>query len=755
MQRTCLAIVLITLAFTSHADDAKAAERTTAVARSNLKLAAPIDRWDEAVPLGNGLLGGLLWGGGQNVKLSLDRGDIWDCRMPEKTKNPDWNYATLCRLVAEKKYDEMLAMFEFDTPELAYPTKLPAGRIELSLDNTESITSFELDLPTATGRASRAGCTALEAFFSAVEPVALMRVPGDQGVDFTIIAPEVVKKLGYEPATEGRQDDGGNTLIKWFVQDAANGVQYVVAAGTRKIDGATLVAVCITTRRDDPQPLALAQKRIVAALDAGWEAMRREHLAWWEQFWSTSSVTLPDAAIQQQYDLTNYFLASASRRGAPPMPLQGVWTADDGDLPPWRGEYANNINTQMTYWPYLGAGHFDEGATLLDFLWDLAPQHRAYARDFCGTSGIFVPVTMALDGSVILTWAQVTFALPQGSWLAHSYYLHWRYTMDDEFLKTRAYPYCVATAEGLLGVLQPDEKGKLKLPLSTSPEIRENRLDAWLTPNSNSDLSIMRWLFAALVEMSEPAGKPEDTQRWRDVLGRLDELAVEGQDGPLRLAPDESLTFSHRHHSHLLALHPFGTVHVEGSDRDRRVILASIEQLDALGTQQWVGFSFPWYACIAARAGSSERALEKLEIFVKAFVSRNGFNLNGDYRNLGYSAYTYRPFTLEANFGAVQAVHEILLQSWGSTIRVFPAVSTRWANVSFDDLRAEGGFRVSAKREGGRTRFVRIQADAGGLLRLRDPFDGEKATWNRHDITRVGRDYECSLVSGESLEGRL
>jgi len=409
----------------------------------------------------------------------------------------------------------------------------------------------------------------------------------------------------------------------------------------------------------------------------------------------------------------------------------------------------------MTYWAYLGAGHFDEGAALTDYLWDLAPRHRAYAEQFCGTPGIFVPVTMALDGSVILTWAQVTFALPQGSWLAHSFYLHWRYTMDEQFLRTRAYPYCVATAEGLLGILQPDANGKLKLPLSTSPEIWENRLRAWLTPNSNSDLSIMRWLFAALVEMSEPAGQAGQAGRWKDVLDTLDDLAVEGQDGPLKLAPDESLTYTHRHHSHLMAIHPFGTLHVEGSDRDRRIIEASIDRLDALGTEQWVGFSFPWYSCIAARAGYADRALDKLEIFVKAFVSRNGFNLNGDYKDLGYSAFKYRPFTLEANFGAVQAVHEMLLQSWGSAIRVFPAVSDRWADVSFENLHAEGGFRVSAKRRDGRTHSVRIQADAGGLLRLRDPFDGADVTWNRDDVKRVGQDYECRLAPGEMLEGRL
>ena len=204
-----------------------------------------------------------------------------------------------------------------------------------------------------------------------------------------------------------------------------------------------------------------------------------------------------------------------------------------------------------------------------------------------------------------------------------------------------------------------------------------------------------------------------------------------------------------------MAIYPLGILNVEGTPRDRRIIQASLEQIDRLGTGQWVGFGFSWYSCIAARSGDAERALKNLEIFVKAFVSRNGFNLNGDYKRLGYSNYSYRPFTLEANFAAAQAVHEMLLQSWGGTIRVFPAVARRWADVSFENLHAEGGFRVSARRKGGKTCSVRIQADKGGLLHLRDPFDGKDVNWSRKDVKRVGKDIECRMAPGEVLQGRL
>ena len=137
-----------------------------------------------------------------------------------------------------------------------------------------------------------------------------------------------------------------------------------------------------------------AQKDVVdKALAAGYAEMRPSHLAWWKKFWSQSSVTLPleDLAISRQYHLVQYFHGAASRRGAPPMPLQGVWTADNGGLPPWKGDYHNDLNTQMTYIAYQTAGRFAEGSSFLDLMWDLLPAFRKFAKEFYGTGGAAVP----------------------------------------------------------------------------------------------------------------------------------------------------------------------------------------------------------------------------------------------------------------------------------------------------------------------------------------------------------------------------
>jgi len=723
------------------------ADPATSRPASQLDLAAPIDRWDEAIPLGNGLLGGLLWGGRNQLKLSLDRGDLWDLRTPEPLQQDVWTYATIRRLVAEKHQAEVSQLFDTPYGDFAYPTKIPAGRLELPLADTHTAKSFGLDLGKAVGRVTLDRGN-VEAFFSAVEPVAMLRITGPTS-QWRIVPPDSLKRLDYPPPQVG--GDGGTS---WSVQEAALGLKYAVVVAGQRHGDVTEIALTIASTHDSPDPLALGRQRVAGALKAGYQAMLQPHLEWWGKFWGTSRLHVPDVAVQQHYDLVQYFYGAASRRGAPPIPLQGIWTADEGTLPPWHGDYHHDLNTQLTYWAYLSAGHFDEGAAFLDFMFDLLPAHRHFAQKFYEVSGAAVPGVMTLDGKPMGGWSQYSLSPTNGAWVAQAFYLHWRYTMDRTFLKERAYPYCAAIAECLEALLHPGPNGKLKLPLSTSPEIHNNSLQAWLMPNSNYDLSLLRWLFGALVEMARESNDAAGVRHWQQVLDQLEDLAVANDTGVLRLSPEESLTESHRHFSHLMAIHPLGILTVEGSDQDRKVISASLANLEQLGTRFWCGYSFSWMACLAARCGEATMAAKYLTIYLKAFVSRNGFHLNGDYKKLGYSSFGYRPFTLEGNFAAAQAVHEMLLQSWGGVIRVFPAVPGDWREVSFEDLRAEGAFVVSAQRRNGSTTLVRIRAVQGGVLRLRDPFAGRSPAWNRTDVQKNGNEYQCTLRPEEFLEGQ-
>ena len=222
----------------------------------NLKLLAPIKTWDEAIPLGNGLLGGLVWGEDNTLRLSLDRGDLWDER-PSKhhaALHDRFNWAILQRLVAENRMAEFNDIFDSNYDCDGPPTKLPAGRLEITLDSSQSIEAFELRLATADAVVRLKDGGEIRAFISAANvrnPVAVLRIPGCAFRDLRLRAPDSVKMLQYPPAQPGEA-----ASLRWFEQEGADGFAYAVCAGWKRVGDSTLVAVTVATRAEDKRPLA-------------------------------------------------------------------------------------------------------------------------------------------------------------------------------------------------------------------------------------------------------------------------------------------------------------------------------------------------------------------------------------------------------------------------------------------------------------------------------------------------------------------
>ncbi len=712
-------------------------------ADQNLVLDAPIKNWDDAIPLGNGLTGGLLWGEGSTIRLSLDRGDLWDGRPHSEAgwwKKLTWKVGG--------NWNEPYAG--------RTPTKLPSGRLEISLDPSQKIKTFELNMASAEGFVHFAGGGKLDAFFSAVSPATLLRITGPAPKALSIRPTSAVKSLGYPVAKTG--DDG---TAQWYVQQTKVDLTYCGYVETRRVGEQTLVAIAVTSTNDGDDPLQLARDRCMAALDKGYTVMLAPHAAWWRDFWAQSSIDLPESIFQNYYVLCRYYYGAASRRGAPPMPLQGVWTADNGELPPWKGDYHNDLNTQMTYIGYPATGNFDQGASYLDFLLGLTPAFTEFAYDFYGTAGLSSPGVMSLAGQPLGGWGQYSLSPTMTSWNAHMFYLHWRYTLDERFLREEAYPWCKAAGDCIRELLKPDDQGVLKLFRSTSPEIFDNSDRAWLIPNSNYDLMCMKMQFLSLAEMACALEKVDEETQWRATADALGDFHVNDK-GILLLDVKTPLTESHRHLSNIIGMFPFNLITREGGEEDLRRIRASLEKWDQLGTSWWCGYSYSWMSGLRARVGDAESALRHLEIFVKAFITRNGFHVNGDQTQSSFSNFVYRPFTLEGNFAALQAIHEMLLQSWSPTpgqrdteiIRVFPSMPWRWHDASFTDLRAEGGHRVSARRENNATTWLRIMAGRNGEVRVQDNFESRMPEWNRK-VTRRGNLFVATLKKGDVLEAML
>ena len=247
----------------------------------NLRLTAPIATWDEAIPLGNGILGGLLWGEGNLIRLSLDRGDLWDERPAPGDPLSKFTYAQMVKLVGEKKNAEISRIADAQAYDQKHPTKIPAGRLEITLDPSQQVKSFELNLATAEGRAWFTNGGKLEAFFCAAqftpepdrasrphrpEPLALVRIPGPQPKQLRLRPPASVKQLGYPDPKRGT-----NGTTQWFLQEAALGLRYCVAAGSRRMGDSTLLAITVLSSQNNPDPVRSAHEQITQALDAGYD----------------------------------------------------------------------------------------------------------------------------------------------------------------------------------------------------------------------------------------------------------------------------------------------------------------------------------------------------------------------------------------------------------------------------------------------------------------------------------------------------
>lgn len=705
-------------------------------ARCDLIFEGPIRRWDEGVPLGNGHTGALIWNTASGVRISVDKGGLWDRRPNPETLAETYTYARLIELVRNRDAEAVRREFEdfYCSPT---PTKIPAGALELEPEGAAGTFRARLFLQEAVCALSaetEQGNARLESFVSAVEDVGHLLLSGPWK-SWRLSAPQFQGTFDYSSWTEGAAFDVPGSLpllgyppartfreaeAEWFVQEIPGQKGYALLLAWKKREDGKVHAVCAAALEEDAEDwLDRARERLSRALREGYEAARERHAAWWAEFWSKSALRLSDTRCERLWYVMNYLLASCSRKGGFPMPLQGLWTADDNALPPWKGDYHNDLNTQMSYWHYLKANHLPEGECFLDFLWKLVPQARTFARTFFDAPGLCLPSQMTIDGWPMGGWAMYSANLVNQIWLCQAFDQYWLYTADRDFLTEKAYPYFLETAQCVSRWLTLNADGEYELPLSSSPEIHDNSLDAWLTPNSNNDLALLIYLFDTLTQYCETLGK--DGEQWREIRARLPAMQVT-EEGVLKLSKDETLTESHRHHAHTMAIYPLLQYQYR-REEDRRIIDATVSDLERLGSGKWIGFSFPWMAILYALQGNGEAAAYQLKLFEECFCSPNLFHLNGDYAKKGVSWWHSRQFTLEANMCAANAVQEMLLQDVSGIITVFPAVPKAWEPFAeFCDFRVTGGVLVSAKMENGRLRCASFTAEHARRIVLGNRF---------------------------------
>jgi alpha-L-fucosidase 2 len=537
-----------------------------------------------------------------------------------------------------------------------------------------------------------------------------------------------------------------------YQQLCAGEMQYTVSVSLLPLGDSTVIGSW-TVSSNSTYPLSQPTSKLLPAeLSAGrYHSEFLSHAGWWGRFWNASSIQVPDSVLERQWYLEQYKFGSASRRGAPPISLQAIWTADNGQLPPWKGDFHNDLNTQLSYWPCYAANHLEEALAFPEWLWQCKPVFERYTRTFFGTEGLNVPGVATLTGEPMGGWIQYAFSPTVSAWLAQHFYQQWRYSLDTTFLRARAYPWIRGVAIHLDECSVRDERGRRRLPLSSSPEINDNRIDAWFQETTNYDLALIRWLYDAASEAARVLGRNDEADRWKAIEAEWPELALSSKERKLLVAPGIPLSESHRHFSHLMSIFPLGLLDWDRGEHDRQVITASLSDLERLGTDWWCGYSYAWLASLWTRARNGGKAATALRTFATCFCLRNSFHVNGDQSGSGKSKFTYHPFTLEGNFAFAEGLQEMLLQSYGGVVRIFPAIPDSWRDVSFRDLRAEGAVLISAARKDGSLHYLRIFSEKGGSVKLVNPFIGGQYTIAGASIG--GTEWQQSVIAIDMKPG--
>ena len=692
--------------------------------------------WDEGIPLGNATIGALIWKHDSALRFSLDRTDLWDLRPADSLSGPNYRFAWVKEHIRKKDYAPVQNKFDWPYDRQPAPSKIPGASIEFPLGELGNPSRVQLYLNNALCEVNWDNGTQMQTFVHAtapvgwfvfknlktdIEPTIIVPVYNKTKPDGTLdpVSGQDLHRLGYQ---QGKVTRKGNQLI--YHQKGYGDFSYdVVVRWERK--GSTLYGVWnITSSLSNEQ----ATDEVEKAFNRGLKKDYKAHLDYWKNYWAQSSISLPDTLLQKQYQNEMYKFGSASREHSYPISLQAVWTADNGKLPPWKGDYHHDLNTQLSYWPAYTGNHLTEGLGYLNTLWNQRDTYKRFTRQYFETDGMNVPGVATLTGEPMGGWIQYAMSQTVGAWLAQHFYLHWKYSGDRTFLRERAYPFLKDVAVYLEQQSMVDENGVRKLEFSSSPEIFDNSIRAWFSDMTNYDLSLMHFLFKATSELAGELGLTEEAKHWAQLEKQLPDFDLD-KEGALTFAKGFSYNASHRHFSHAMAIHPLGLIDWSDGEKAQKIIQATLKKLQDFGPDYWTGYSYSWFANMKARAFDGEGAVEALRTFAQCFCLKNTFHANGDQTGTGKSKFTYRPFTLEGNFAFASGVQELLLQSHTGVIRVFPAIPADWKNVSFDKLRAMGAFLVSATMKDGKVTRLRVFSEKGGTLQILSPWNGQLLTY--------------------------
>lgn len=723
----------------------------------------PAERWVEALPVGNGRLGAMVFGGPAQEHLQLNEETVW-AGQPNSNANPAVEPGAIDKirkLIFEGKYRAAQDMVDqkifFKVNHgMSYQS---VGDLYLDFPGHEDYTDFYRDLDisdaTASVRYSVDGVVyEREVISSFADDVVAVRLSasekGKVTFDASLVSPHKKQTVTVEDGdivlrgvTGDQEGLEGKVEFTTRVRILHKGGVLTASETRLSLAGADQAYVLVSTGTnftDYKSLTADADKEASEILDAAsgknFNSMKKAHTAIYRNYFDRVSLdlgTTPAAAattdvrvkdfasgddpqlVELYFQFGRYLLICSSQPGGQPANLQGIWA--EGLNPAWDSKYTTNINVEMNYWPAEITNLSELHEPFIQMAKEVAQTGAETARIMYGADGwvlhhntdiwrITGPVDFAASGM----WPT------GGAWFCRHLWEHYLHTGDKDFL-AEVYPVMKGAAEFFVDfMIEEPDHGWLVVAPSNSPEnaFMRDPGDVTVCAGTTMDNQMVSELFANVIKASELLGVDAD---FADTLESLSEKMAPMQIGKHAQLQEwmydwDNPNDHHRHVSHLYGLFPGNQI---SPWRTPELFAAARNSLNYRGDPA-TGWSMGWKVCLWARLLDGNRAYKLITDQLSPAGSTGFWGKGGTYPNL-FDAHP--PFQIDGNFGCAAGIAEMMLQSHDGALHVLPSVPDRWADGKVTGLVARGGFVVSIEWTDGKVTMLKVKSELGGNLRLR------------------------------------